>query len=175
MHGPNLLLLKALLASASVIVFLNFSVVYAADNVNLSYQVNPNQNLAINIDEKVGKLSRESSFAVIEYPEVGNIEAKNKTLGIFEYLNKLDNTTDNVVITETAGNQIRKFNIKFETGLTPLVTNHYNRVVLGILSAISIGVIVTLVVIHILHKSKSRFFDIIRGLIWILRYLCFNF
>ena len=158
-----MLFLKALLVSVSVIEILSFSQVYAADNINLSYTVNPNQILAININEKVGKLSRDSSFAVTEYPEIGNINVKNTTLGIFEYSNKLDNTTDKVVITETDGNHIRKFNVNFEIGLTPLVANHNHRIGLGMLTATVIGTIVTLVVIHILHKSKSRFFDIIRG------------
>jgi len=138
-------------------------VVYAADNVDLTYHVNPNQPLAINIKERIGKLNDESNFTVTLVPKDGILTSKNATMGIFVYSNRLDNSTDNAVITETAGNQIRRFNIKFEMGLSPLVTDHNQRIGLGILSAIIIGGIVTLAVISILHKSRSQFFDIIRG------------
>lgn len=152
-----------LLISALAVVSLCFSVVYAADNVDLTYHVNPNQPLAINMKERIGKLNDESIFTVTQFPKDGIITTKNSTIGIFVYSNRLDNSTDNAVITETAGNQIRKFNIKFEMGLSPLVTDHNQRIGWGVLSAIIIGGIVTLVVISILHKSKSQFFDIIRG------------
>ncbi|HZL21826.1 MAG TPA: hypothetical protein VFC05_00760 [Nitrososphaeraceae archaeon] len=148
--------------SALAIASIYPSVLYAADNINLSYNVTPNQILTINLEEKVGKISNESSFAVTGSPKDGSLTRINATQGIFDYLNKLDNTTENVVITETSKNQARMFNIKFDVGLTPLVANQNLRIGLGILSAIIIGIIVTLSAIHILHKSKSRFFDIIR-------------
>jgi hypothetical protein len=76
------------------------------------------------LEEKAGKISSQLTFIVIYFPKDGDIKTKDAGRGIFDYLNKLDNTTDNVVITETAGNATRIFNIKYEVGLTPLVTNH---------------------------------------------------
>lgn len=158
-----MLVFKILLISALTTVSLYPSVVYAADNIALFYNVNPNQALTINLTEKVGKINSQSSFAVSQFPRDGDIKTIDPTYGIFGYLNKLDNTTDNVVVSETAGNQAREFNIKFEVGLTPLITNHYHRIGLGALSAITIGAIVTLSANYGLRKSNSRFTDIIRG------------
>ena len=161
---------KLVLISAFAIVFLFPYGIYAADNtskfvaetIDLSFKVNPNQIHTINLEQKAGKINSQSSFVVTHFPKDGEIKTKDAGRGIFDYLNKLDNTTDNVVITETAGNATRIFNIKYEVGLTPLVTNHYYRIGLGVLSAIVIGIIVTASTFFILRKSKSRFSDIIR-------------
>lgn len=165
------MLFKILLISVLVVVFIypitvnatTNSSKYISETKTLNFYITPDQDNEINLEKKVGKINSLSYFDVMDFPKEGDIEWKNHTHGIFIYSNKFENTTDNIVITETAGNQVRIFNITLEIGIKPLVSPHDTRIVLAAIVAILIGIIITFVMRHILHKTKGKFSDIIRG------------
>ena len=166
-----MLFFKTLLITVLVFVFVYPTAIYAADNStkyisetkSLYFYVIPNQDTEINLEEKVGKINSSSYFDVIDLPKNGDIKWKDHIHGIFIYSNNFENTTENIVITETAGDQVKKFNITLETGIKPLVTPHDKRIMFGALFAIIIGIIITFVMRYILHKTSGKFSDIIRG------------
>ena len=166
-----MLFFKTLLIAVLVFVFVYPTAIYAADNStkyisetkSLYFYVIPNQDTEINLEEKVGKINSSSYFDVIDLPKNGDIKWKDHIHGIFIYSNNFENTTENIVITETAGDQVKKFNITLETGIKPLVTPHDKRIMFGALFAIIIGIIITFVMRYILHKTNGKFSDIIRG------------